>query len=164
MNEREQLHIEDAKMIFKHFSGLEDDFHADGIRDFVLLVDDGTADFLRNHAIAVKTVENDDGTHENRTKVHVSYKKQAPTIAVVKAHSLDYLDQSSIAALDHATIERADMTVDIVYWEMPKTHKNGFTLYLNSLYVKIEENPFAAKWAHGYANDAEPDPDDTPFA
>lgn len=157
-----QLVVEDAKIIYKHFAGIPDDFHREGERDFSLRIDDeALAEKMADDGWNVKCKELDDGTKYWHVKVKVSYKYQPPKIGIVKRDRIIYLDQDNIGTLDHAEIIHADVVVDPSVWSV--RGETGITGYLKSLYVRIQEDPFAERYASGYGALENNGDNDNPF-
>ena len=54
------------------------------------------------------------------------------------------LNEDTVCELDYADIDYIDMTIRPYYWEVGD--KSGVTAYLNSMYVTLVEDRFAAKY------------------
>ena len=159
-----QLIIEDAKIVYKHFSGIADDFHREGDRDFSIRIEDeDLAERLRADGWNIKEKVNpDDDSKYWHMKVKVSYRYQAPTVAIVKKDGEVFLNENTVGTLDHAEIVKADVIIDPSVWSV--RGETGITGYLRALHVRILEDPFAERYRNGYAAlEADATGNDNPF-
>ena len=122
----ENLVIENARLLFRNFSGRESKYNRAGQRNFCVYIEDA--------ADAQKLI--DDGWN-----VRVRPPRELKKVK---------LDEASIDTLDFAEIRNVDLTIRPYNWviqEGTKNEKSGVKAYLRSLYVVIEEDEFAEKYA-----------------
>lgn len=148
LNKLDNLIIENAKIMFKNFSGKEDKFNRAGNRNFCVLIDDfDLANKLTNDGWNVKTLHSKDEDEPDKyyIQVAVSYKVAPPSVYMITRRNKTPLDEESINTLDYAEIKNVDLTISPSYWEM--NNKSGVKAYLKNMYVTIEEDAFADKYS-----------------
>lgn len=152
-----KLAIDNARIIFKNFTGKDDKFGREGDRSFSIIIeDDALAEQLANDGWNVKplTPRDPDEKVNHFIKVKISFKVRPPKIWLLTNHKRTLLDEDTIATLQYARIENADVVVSPWRWEV--NGKTGIAAYLETLYVKIEDDPFADKYADYESSDEVP--------
>lgn len=151
------LMVENAKIIFRNFAGKETQFNRAGNRNFCLVIDPNTAQKLAADGWNVKVLrpreEGDEPTHY--IQVTVRYDNFPPNIYMVANGRKTLLDEESVGTLDYADITNVDVIVSPSKWEV--SGKSGIKAYAKTMYVTIEEDAFAAKYAEEEA------PEEMPF-
>lgn len=157
MERNNKLAIDNARIIFKNFTGKDDKFGREGDRSFSIIIeDDALAEQLANDGWNVKplTPRDPDEKVNHFIKVKISFKVRPPKIWLLTNHKRTLLDEDTIATLQYARIENADVVVSPWRWEV--NGKTGIAAYLETLYVKIEDDPFADKYADYESSDEVP--------
>lgn len=157
MERNNKLAIDNARIIFKNFTGKDDKFGREGDRSFSIVIeDDALAEQLANDGWNVKplTPRDPDEKVNHFIKVKISFKVRPPKIWLLTNHKRTLLDEDTIATLQYARIENADVVVSPWRWEV--NGKSGIAAYLETLYVKIEDDPFADKYADYESSDEVP--------
>jgi len=151
-NERvENLIIENARIIFKNFEGRKTDYNDEGDRNFNLVIsDEAEALALKEIGWNVKERTNRNDELEWIIQVDVSFKRvqglrPMKVMQVTKKNQIP-LNEETIGNLDYAEIRNIDMTVRGYEWG-PIQGKYGIKAYLQEMWVTIEEDDWADKYA-----------------
>lgn len=138
--------LEDVTIAFRNFEGKEDVYNRAGDRNFAILLDPELASKMLQDGWNVKHLKpRDDGDEPQAyIQVAVSYKSRPPKIGMVTSKGMTFLGEAEVEMLDWVDIEVADVTLNPYEWVV--NGKTGVKAYLQTLFVKIEEDYLQMKW------------------
>lgn len=141
------LIMENAKIRFRNFSGRPDEFTREGDRSFALVIDDeDLANKLKEDGwnVRMRMPKNDGEDPWYYLKVKVNFGGFPPKIIEVTSWNRVFLNEETVGILDTAELKSVDVEISPYHWEIGG--RSGITAYLKTMYAKIEEDPFAAKY------------------
>jgi hypothetical protein len=138
--------IENVTIAFRNFEGKEDTYNRAGDRNFAILLDEDLAAEMERDGWNVRylKVREEGDEPQAYIQVAVSYKARPPKIGMVTSKGLTYLGEDEVETLDWVDIETADVTLNPYEWAV--NGKTGVKAYLQTLFVKIEEDYLQQKW------------------
>ena len=145
-----KLTIENARLIFKNFSGKEGKYNREGDRNFCIMLSDQDAAQMMSDGWNVKwTKAKDDYDPMPYSSVKVSYKKFKPTIVLIAESNGETigkrtLEEEELNILDYTYILKADVIISPYNYDIGG--KTGVTAYLSSLYATFEVDPLEMKY------------------
>lgn len=141
------LSLENARIIFRNFSGKEGRYNREGDRSFcVLLENEQLAEDLIDDGWNVRILKpREEGDEAKKyMSVDVSFKNIPPKIFMITGRNKVLLDETTVGNLDYADIRTADLIIRPYNWEV--NGKKGVKAYLKTAYITIDEDRFASKY------------------
>ena len=141
--------IENARLIFRNFSGKETTFNPAGSRNFCVLLDNDLGEKLTEDGWNVKWLKakDEEDPPQAYLQVTVSFVQYPPKITIITSSGKRDLDENSVNVLDWAEIEAVDLVIRPYNWSMP-SGKSGVKAYIKSMYVTLVEDEFEKKYAN----------------
>ena len=144
---KNSISIENAKIGFRNFSGVEGKFNPKGRRNFCVFIDPDLAQVLENDGWNIRYLNprEEDEMPQAYLQVSVNYDNFPPRIVLITSRGKTIIDEGSVNILDWAEIKNIDLILRPYNWEV--NGKQGVKAYLKSMWVTIEEDEFEAKYS-----------------
>jgi len=139
--------VEDARIIFRNFTGKEGQFNREGDRNFAVILPEDVAEQMLADGWNVRYLEpRDEGDGPTPyISVSVNFNNRPPRVILLTSTSRTQLDEKSVEILDWSDIKTADLIARGYDWNV--NGKSGTKAYLQSLFVTIEEDALERKYA-----------------
>lgn len=146
--------IENAKLLYRNFSGVEKEYNRNGDRNFCVLLPEDVAELMIRDGYNIKRTkpmadDDDDAGSigEPYVQVKVNYKGRAPEIYMIGSHSRNrsLLTEDLVVLLDRADIIACDLRISPYNWTV--RGDSGVTAYLRKMYVTVLEDELDMKYA-----------------
>lgn len=147
-----QVSMEGVRIGFRNFSGAEGQYNKKGDRNFVVFLDEETANNMAKDGWNVKfpkqrdDIDPDEDTREAYLPVSLTFGMYPPKIVLINGEGgkATKLDEDSVDMLDWAEIADVDIIVRPYNWSV--NGNTGTKAYLKALYVTINQDEFADKY------------------
>lgn len=142
------LQIDDARIIYRNFSGIGSKYNREGERNFAVVIpDQEIADALINEGwnVKIKPPREEDDSPFMFLPVKIKFNDRGPNAYLMTGKRMNRLDEESIRCLDDVDILSVDMDIRPYDWEI--NGKVGRTAYLQSIKVTQEVDRFAEQYS-----------------
>lgn len=139
------LQIDDAKIIYRNFSGVATKFNREGDRNFSILINNtDISDALVEDGwnVKIKPPREDGDIPFMHLPVKIKFNDRGPNVYLKSGDNMIKLDEESISCLDNVDIISVDLDIRPYDWEV--NGKTGRTAYLQSIRVTQQIDRFAA--------------------
>ena len=142
------LQIDNARIVYRNFSGEGSKFNREGDRNFAVVIEDAeTADELaaKGWNVRIKPPRDDDDEPFMFIPVKIKFNDRGPAV-YLKSGNADpvILNEETVGCLDDIDILNVDIDIRPYDWEV--NGKTGRTAYLHSIFVTQDVDRFAARF------------------
>lgn len=144
---RNIVQIDDARIIYRNFSGAPSQFNREGDRNFAVVIpDQEIADALIEQGwnVKIKPPREDQDTPFMFLSVKIKFNDRGPSVYLKTGHALNKLTEETVGMLDDVDIVSVDLDIRPFDWEI--NGKTGRTAYLHSMQVTQQIDRFAAQY------------------
>lgn len=141
------LEIEEARIIYRNFSGAGSKFNREGDRNFAVIIpDQETCDILVEAGWNVKIKDPREGYDDPFMflPVKIKFNNRGPAVYVESGNSVTRLNEDTVDMLDEIDIASVAMDLRPYDWEV--NGKTGRTAYLQSIKVTQNIDRFGAMY------------------
>lgn len=153
------LQIDDARIVYRNFSGKQSKYNRPGDMNFALVIpDQDMANKLIEDGwnVKIKAPRHDGEDPFMFMTVKVKFNGRGPNVYLVTGNHRVKLDEESIGVLDNADAAEIDMDIRPYDWEMDDG-KSGRTAYLHAMQFVQNVDRFTERFAE------EESPEELPF-
>ena len=140
------LQIDDARIIYRNFSGVGSKFNREGDRNFAVYIpDEDIAEELKERGwnVKIKPPREDGDDPFMFLPVKIKFNDRGPSVYLVTRNKKTPLNENTVSCLDDIDILSVDLDIRPYYWEV--NDKTGRTAYLQSIWVTQEVDRFASR-------------------
>lgn len=145
------LQIDDARIIYRNFSGAPSKFNREGDRNFaVVITEEDIADALIQDGwnIKIRPPREEGETPFMYLPVKVKFNDRGPQVYLQTNDNLNRLDEESVDILDNVDIVSVDLDIRPYDWDV--NGRAGRTAYLQSMKVTQQVDRFAEKYGNPF--------------
>ena len=145
---RDILQIDEARIIYRNFSGAASKYNREGDRNFAVVIpDEELAQELRDRGwnVKIKPPRDEEETPFMYLSVKVKFNDRGPNVYLKTGSRRNKLDEESIDCIDNIDILSVDLDIRPYDWEV--NGKSGRTAYLQSMEVLQQIDRFEERFA-----------------
>ena len=142
------LQIDDARIIYRNFSGIGSKFNREGDRNFAVVIpDENIANDLieKGWNVRIKPPREDGEDPFMYLPVKISFKGRGTNAYLVSGRATRRLTEDTISCLDNVDILSVNLDIRPYDWEVKG--ETGRSAYLESIEVIQDIDRFAARYA-----------------
>lgn len=142
------LEIENARIVYRNFSGVGSKFNREGDRNFAVIIpDEETKELLVSNGwnVKIKPPREEYDEPFMFLPVKIKFNSRGPAAYVVSGDSVTRLNEDTIGMLDEIDIISVDMDLRPYDWDV--NGKTGRTAYLQAINVTQNIDRFGARYA-----------------
>lgn len=146
-----EVTMQGVKIVLKNFSGVAKQYNAKGMRNFLVLLDEETAQAMKADGWNVKYLKpREEGEAPSPfLKVNVNFENEPiPKVVLVTSRGQTVLDQDAVGMLDGAYLTNVDLSVTPYQFD----ENSLISAYLRKGYFTMEEDELDLKY--GAVSDA----------
>lgn len=147
------LQIDDARIVYRNFSGVGSKFNREGDRNFAVVIDnevDAETLAAEGWNVKIRPPREAGDAPFMYLPVKIKFNDRGPNVYLVTGTRMNKLDEESVSCLDDVDIASVDMDIRPYDWEV--NGKEGRTAYLQSIKVTQRVDRFA----EGYSDEENP--------
>ena len=140
------LQIDDARIIYRNFSGVGSQFNREGDRNFAVYIpDEDMAEELKERGwnVKIKPPREDGDDPFMFLPVKIKFNDRGPSVYLVTGNKKTPLNENTVSCLDDIDILSVDLDIRPYDWDV--NGKTGRTAYLQSIWVTQEVDRFASR-------------------
>lgn len=142
------LQIDDARIVYRNFSGRPSQFNREGDRNFSLVIpNEEIADALvaEGWNVKIKPSRDDQEMAFMTLPIKIKFNERGPKVYLKSDKNQIKLNEDTVSCLDNIDISSVDLDVRPYDWEV--SGKTGRTAYLQAIYVTQEVDRFEERFA-----------------
>lgn len=145
---RGMLMIDNARIVYRNFSGHGSKYNREGDRNFAVVITDEEikeALVMEGWNVRIKPPREDGDTPFMYLPVKIKFNDRGPNAYLLTGRRKNKLDEESISVLDDVDILNVNIDIRPYDWEV--NGKEGRTAYLQAIEVTQQIDRFAARHA-----------------